>query len=163
MKVFTTVNQLHRVRVGWLLTIFSILFITFTISMMPPVHSAIAQPLLPPAVYYGWITPTVGFAPTAGMPVVALINGVSCGQTTVQPKDGRLAYTIHVLAENPVLPSNGCGAITRTVSFQVGNWTMEHSRLWSNRQAWFHSLTQVRVQASSADLEYTLYLPMIIQ
>ena len=161
MRNFALMSKENRLRILKLFTVSLFLTGAFLFVFKSPPSSLLAQSLLPPAVYYGGITPTVDFAPMVGMSVRALINGAACGQTTVQQKDGKLAYTIHVTAENPILSPNGCGTITRTVTFQVGSWTMDHSRLWHNRQAWFHPLTQVRAQASNTDPGYMLYLPVI--
>lgn len=100
------------------------------------------QDMIPPATFYGWIMPTAGFTPTVGMPVVAQVNGVTCGQgtviDTVQP--GTLAYTLQVSAINEM---GQCGLPGRTVVFQVGEWTMDQNVLWDNSQAWFLSLSEV--------------------
>jgi hypothetical protein len=144
-----------------LTTVFVFLFGGFILSLQVLVKPAVAQSLLPPATYYGWITPTTGFVPTAGMSVKALVNGVVCGQTTVEARSGKLAYTLQVTAENPVTPTNGCGTTTRTVVFQVGTWTMNHDRMWSNSQAWFHSLNRIKAQARSLPLDQVLFLPIV--
>lgn len=97
---------------------------------------------VPPATFYGWITPTASFTPTVGMDVTAEMNGVLCGQgvvtDTVQP--GTLAYTLQVSGINDM---GQCGLPGRTVVFRVGEWTMDHNVTWDNSQAWFHSLHEV--------------------
>lgn len=97
---------------------------------------------VPSATFYGWTTPTVNFIPTVGMPVIAQVNGVTCGQGTVidTVQTGTLAYTLQVSAINEM---GQCGLSGRTVVFKVGEWTMDHDVLWDNSQAWFHSLSEV--------------------
>ncbi|MCI0395709.1 MAG: FG-GAP-like repeat-containing protein, partial [Chloroflexi bacterium] len=104
-------------------------------------------PELPPATYYGWITPTAGFTPTAGMSVTATISGTLCGQGLVQSWSGGLAYRVHVRAEGPAAP--GCGADGRPVVFAVGGVTMAEEAAWDNSQAQYHPLSQL---AAATDL-----------
>lgn len=97
---------------------------------------------IPPATFYGWITPTGSFMPTVGMTVEAEVNGVVCGQGTVidSIEPGTLAYALQVSANNEM---GQCGLSGQTVVFQVGEWKMDHDVLWDNSQAWFHSLSDV--------------------
>ena len=110
---------------------------------------------LPPATFYGSITPTAGFTPTVGMPVVAMIGGQVCGQTTIVELDGRLAYSLKVMAENVTGEANGCGAAERTVVFRVGDWIMDHDRIWDNGQAWHQPLEE------ATTVLYQIYLPAV--
>lgn len=95
-----------------------------------------------PAIYYGWITPTVGFAPTATMDIFAEINGKRCGQSKVVTQGVQLAYTLRVTAESPSAPYNSCGTTALTVTFVISNWRMDHDRKWDNTKANFLSLTR---------------------
>ncbi|HSH01634.1 MAG TPA: hypothetical protein VLL52_03885, partial [Anaerolineae bacterium] len=95
----------------------------------------------PPATYFGWITPTANiFTPTIGLPVTAWIDGTLCGSTTIIPWQGRLAYNLQVDSIALFGPSNNCGQDGKTVTFQVGSWTMDHNTLWHNDHAWYHPL-----------------------
>jgi hypothetical protein len=112
---------------------------------------------LPPVTYYGWITPTESFTPTVGMVVTAYINGHVCGNSVVGEVQGKLAYHLQVLAENALGTPNGCGALGRTVQFQVGEWIMAHNHIWDNSRAWFHPLHTLFPDSHS------LYLPLVIK
>lgn len=105
---------------------------------------------LPPATYYGWVTPSAGFTPVAGAPVVASIDGVACGQAVVQSWAGQLAYKIQVDAARADMPS--CGRDGATVVFSVGSQVMAESAPWDNAQALFLPLGTL---ATGADLAVT--------
>jgi hypothetical protein len=104
---------------------------------------------LPPATYYGWVTPADNFAPTVGMAVTAEIGGHLCGETTVQEHNGQLAYVLEVQAEKVFGTANGCGTDSRSIVFKVDGVEMDHDIIWNNSQAWLHSLSQVVVSAAS--------------
>jgi hypothetical protein len=108
----------------------------------------------PPAVYYGWITATNSFTPVVGMAVTAWVNGTLCGQTTVQPWAGQLAYKIQVAAEGLTGSPNGCGDSGQQIRFEVGGQAMGALRSWDNSQAWLQSLS------SSG---FRVYLPMVVR
>jgi hypothetical protein len=99
---------------------------------------------LPPATFYGVLTPTASFTPTVGMAVRARINGNICGETTIEEWNGQLAYKLQVQAENLIGDPNGCGASGRNILFEVGDWLIEQEQAWDNSHAWFHPLTTSR-------------------
>ncbi len=101
----------------------------------------------PPATYYGWVTASPGFAPAAGMDVVATIGGVVCGQATVQAWAGQLAYKLQVAAASSAQP--GCGDEDATVTFSVGDQIMVESASWDHTAAHFLPLGTL---ATGADL-----------
>ncbi|HSH01632.1 MAG TPA: hypothetical protein VLL52_03875, partial [Anaerolineae bacterium] len=98
---------------------------------------------LPPATYFGWITPTTSFTPTIGMPVTAWIDDTLCGSTNIIAWQGRLAYTVQVASEPLWGTPNNCGQAGKTVTFKVGEWVMTHDRPWANDHAWYHPLTDI--------------------
>jgi hypothetical protein len=95
---------------------------------------------LPPATFYGWVTPTVDFVPTAGISVTGWIGNELCGTSTIQEVSGRLAYVLSVGSEDITNPSSGCGREGEMVQFMVGEWMMDNAHIWDNSAAWFHSL-----------------------
>ncbi|MGB0385943.1 MAG: FG-GAP-like repeat-containing protein, partial [Ardenticatenaceae bacterium] len=99
---------------------------------------------LPPATFYGWVTPSASFSPSVGMTVTARIDGNVCGQTTIVELDGQLAYNLQVIAENIAGPPNGCGASGQNIAFEVGDSVIDQQE-WDNSQAWFHPLTDIIV------------------
>lgn len=90
----------------------------------------------PPATYFGWVTPTTGFAPVVGMTVTALIDAMPCGQGVLTDTlgVGQLAYVVDVPA------GDGCDSAGQIVSFQVGQWSVDHDRVWSNEVAHYQPL-----------------------
>ncbi|MBV7333981.1 hypothetical protein KFU94_38250 [Chloroflexi bacterium TSY] len=93
--------------------------------------------VVPPATYYGWITPTVGFTPTVSTPVTAEINGAVYGTTTIVELEGKLAYVLMVKHEL----IHQCGTSSHRITFRVGSQIMDHDHVWDNSQAWLHSLS----------------------
>ncbi|HSH02511.1 MAG TPA: hypothetical protein VLL52_08335, partial [Anaerolineae bacterium] len=99
---------------------------------------------LPPATYFGWLTPTTNtFTPTIGMPITAWIDGTLCGSTNIISWQGKLAYKLQVKSETLLGAPNNCGQLGKTITFQVDNWIMDHDRLWANDYAWYHPLTTI--------------------
>jgi hypothetical protein len=107
---------------------------------------------MPPATYYGWVTGSEGFTPSASMEVTAWINNTQCGQTTIVPWSGKLAYKLQVAAENLTGLPNGCGASGRQLVIKIEGRTMAADRTWDNSQAWHLSL---------GGNAYQLYLPLV--
>ena len=87
-----------------------------------------------PATYYGFISPTIGFAPAAGMAVTAEISGTNCGSTTIQELSGTLGYSILVLAED-TSAGLSCGTSGATIAFRVDGIIMSDTVAWDNLQA----------------------------
>jgi hypothetical protein len=117
------------------------------------------QFLYPPAVYYGWITPTVDFTPTVGMQVRAEIEGILCGTSTVQSLDGKLAYVIKVAANDGLANPPTCGAIGKTIVFTVDNWQMAHDVAWDNTRMTLHSFTQVTEIPTLTPINTPTFIP----
>jgi hypothetical protein len=95
--------------------------------------------LNPPATYYGEVQAGSGFTPTAGMVVIARINGNVCGQGQTLLVGGQVVYSVKVLADGPGAP--GCGAPGRTVTFEVATRTMATTTWWNNDRVWYLPLT----------------------
>lgn len=68
-----------------------------------------ASLLKPPATCYGPVLADRGFAPTAGMPVTAHIDGNLCGQSETREVDAQITYDINMQAEGPG-GITGCGS-----------------------------------------------------
>ncbi|HSH05709.1 MAG TPA: VCBS repeat-containing protein [Anaerolineae bacterium] len=103
---------------------------------------------LPPATFFGWITPTANvFTPTAGMPVTGWIDGNLCGTGTVVSWQGKLAYQLQVVSEPLLGTANGCGESGKTVTFKVGYWEMSETHAWDNDRAWYLGLANPAVCA----------------
>ncbi len=94
----------------------------------------LAGPATPPATFYGEVKATAGFLPKAGLPVTAWINGVNCGNSITQIADGKVVYSIHVLASGPSSP--GCGLAGSTVLFKVGEQHIFATGIWDYNQFW---------------------------
>ncbi|HSH01392.1 MAG TPA: hypothetical protein VLL52_02665, partial [Anaerolineae bacterium] len=109
-----------------------------------------ANPQLPPATFFGWVTPTATFTPTAGSVVTARVDGNVCGSGTVVAWNGRLAYRLDVLAENLWGTANGCGTLGKVVVFEVDGVVLAADRPWANDQAWYHPLTDSSCGAPEA-------------
>lgn len=148
------VNTLTYVEFGGVYWIYATEAITPYIGLPPEQRLNSVGFELPPATYYGWITPTETFTATAGMTVTAMVDGQLCGETVVQEWQGRLAYRLQVLADN----GNGCGATGRVVTFWVSNQQMGHNQLWGNTQAWYHPLLYL-----AGEIQGTVYLPVLIR
>jgi hypothetical protein len=142
LEFTTLVNNLAELEFGRGYWIYATDYVTLYLGIEGSIaDSPFRQPEsfpFPPASFYGWITATAGFTPTAGMSVTAEIAGADCGQTTIQPATGgRLFYSLQVSAEPIGGPPNGCGWSGRTITFHIEDWVMAHDRLWDNSQAWF--------------------------
>ena len=102
-------------------------------------HALPEQPIeLPPATFYGWVTPIPGvLTPTVGMTVTAQINGQTCGEGVITDSVDpyQLAYKLQVKAD---VGGNGCGAAGRTVVFAINGQTLANNHPWHNKKAWFH-------------------------
>ena len=133
-----------------------------TAYIRPPAQSRVSSANglgLPPATFYGWITPTVHFNPEVGDPVTAYIDGHLCGETIVTDSVGtdKLAYKIQVLADN----GNGCGTIGDEVIFMVDGQIMPNHSIWHNNQACYFSFDNLSTDKSTCFLFYKTYLPML--
>ncbi len=101
--------------------------------------SAAPNPL--PATFYGPVAVTASFTPTAGMDVLATVDGVVCGQGSVDELDGSPVYQVQLRADT----GDGCGSAGRTVTLVVGGrrmvetYTLGSGDSW-NMQAWYHPL-----------------------
>ena len=102
---------------------------------------------------YGPVYATAEFAPTAGMPVTATVNGVVCGQTQLLPWDGGLAYKIQVTSDT----GDGCGSAGQEIQLQLNEWTVASDYSWDNSQAWYRPLD------AYAPPGYTVYLSVVVK
>ncbi len=108
--------------------------------------------LNPPATYYGRIEAGPGFAPVAGMEVMAWIDGSLCGQSNTLDVNGQIVYSINVFADGPGNAS-GCGAPGKQIKFQVGGLDMAPPAAWSNDQLWELALRPAN----------RVYLPLVLK
>jgi hypothetical protein len=84
-----------------------------------------------PAIYFGTVSGTSDFRPTAGMSVLATIDGHPCGGSLAKEIGGEIIYAISVLPEGPGVAA-GCGIVGRQVTFQVGSTAMIPSVAWND-------------------------------
>lgn len=114
-----------------------------------------------PASYYGWIASDATFAPAVGMRVTATIDGVVCGETTVQLVNGQLGYVIRVAANDPQDALPTCGGAGKALTFTVGDQPMAQTASWNNQAVQFLALGQtVGVNAVPVQPNQ-LYLPLV--
>lgn len=148
------VNDLHTLRFGrgyWIRATESItLYLNADM-----VTAAVADRGLPtlPTTYYGAVLASQTFVPSAGMSVVAYVNGRSCGQGQTREVDGQIVYAIDVWADG-LDNAAGCGMTGSRVTFQVGSYVMENTTAWDNMQVW-------EVALSSSLPQNSLYLPLV--
>jgi len=90
-------------------------------------------PASPPDTYYGQAASSMNFTPTAGMTVVARINGINCGQGTTASYQNQIVYVVDVLADDGVANA-GCGQSGRVITFTVGGRAMTPTAAWDNSQ-----------------------------
>jgi hypothetical protein len=130
--ILAYVNDLQTLKPGrgyWIHTTEPI-----TISL-PPSLSSITQTSTgigaiptPPATFFGSVLSSDGFTPDAGQEVKAIIDGVVCGQSITQIYQDMVVYVIDVAAGTEIL---GCGALGRTVTFEVAGYQMTSHAGWS--------------------------------
>ncbi|MBN1810662.1 MAG: VCBS repeat-containing protein [Anaerolineae bacterium] len=106
----------------------------------------------PPATYYGRVAAGSGFAPAAGMEVMAWVDGHLCGRGETLEKSGQVVYSVNVLADGPG-GSVGCGAPGREVAFLVGSQDMIPTAAWDNNQVWELELRPIG----------RIYLPLLLK
>jgi hypothetical protein len=95
-----------------------------------------------PAIYYGWVAAEQNFTPVEGMPVIATIDGVVCGETTVQRFNGQPGYVLRVAADDPQANGTTCGESGKVITLTVGGITMAQSATWNNQGVSYLSLSQ---------------------
>ena len=93
-------------------------------------QAQVTSDMVPPATFYGEVENAAGAGLAAGMPVVARIDGVICGQGSLVAVGERLHYLVHVAAEGP--GAAGCGMPGRTVNLQLGARNLVGSLPWDN-------------------------------
>jgi hypothetical protein len=104
-----------------------------------------SMPHIPPATYYGVVEGDDTFTPEADMPVVARVDGQVCGESRTQEVDGQIIYVLDVPAEEPGY-STGCGALDRSVTFEVSGQELATAVAWNNdipRELTLQSGTQI--------------------
>lgn len=82
----------------------------------------------PPTTYYGKLYSSSNFTPTAGMLVIARINGNTCGRGITQIVGEQVMYSVIVDADHP--DARGCGLPGYIVRFQVASQDMATTALW---------------------------------
>jgi hypothetical protein len=108
------------------------------------------MPHVPPATYYGVVEGNDTFTPTADMPVVARVDGQVCSEGRTQEVDGQVIYVVDVPAEEPGYAA-GCGALGRSITFEVGEQQLSTTVPWNNEQP----------QELTLQNQTQLYLPLV--
>jgi hypothetical protein len=91
--------------------------------------TAIAQaPPNPPRTFYGTVT---GGAGHPG--IVATVNGITCGNGTVQSQSGEIVYVVSVASDSQ---KAGCGAPGRTVRFYLTGPAGQPGKLVTTTATW---------------------------
>lgn len=95
-----------------------------------------ADAQFPPSRYYGGAT--LDGRNAAGATVIALINGVNCGSTTVDPS-GRFQFDVLTSSQRP-----GCGAPGTTIAFTINGAYASQTASWESG-----SIKQIDLTASA--------------
>lgn len=82
------------------------------------------------ATYFGILDMERDFMPSAGMPIIARVNGSTCGRGQIAEYEGKLYYGVLVAATGQNLVD--CGAQGRIVTFQIGSYVMRTTGVWNN-------------------------------
>ena len=102
--------------------------------------------LRPPTTFCGDVRADVGasatFSPTAGVPVLALVEGVVCGRGQTYANAGGFAYEVTVEATR-LVGADRCGRPGKQVVFFVGDQEMSKPALWNDLGVQHHDLTPV--------------------
>ena len=106
------------------------------------------------ATYYGSVLAGSGFTPTAGMPVIAWVDGNLCGQSETLEVESQVVYSVNVFADG-VGSSAGCGVPERLVTFQVSSQVMVPTAVWNN--------SRLRELPLIPDSQRRVYLPLILK
>ena len=116
----------------------------------------------PPATYYGEVVAGDGFAPSAGMAIIARVDDQECGWATITSNqlDGemKLVYVIDVWQDDGQAQA-GCGISGRTVTFEVGGQMMLTDVFWRNDQVYRWNLGL----DPKINMPYGSYLPFILK
>ena len=89
------------------------------------------QPLRPPLTLYGQVTASPEFTPTAGMSVLALVDGAVCGRGRTRAEPTGLVYEVTVAASDATAVAR-CGSLGKNVLLFVGGQTMSPRIPWSD-------------------------------
>jgi hypothetical protein len=107
---------------------------------------------LPPATFYGVVWPGSGLVPAPGLQVTAWIDGHLCGQAETMAIGGQVVYAINVLAEDTDA-FVGCGALGKSIAFQVDSQLMSPRAVWDSRRLWKLALRS----------RQHVYLPLVLR
>lgn len=129
--------------------------ITDTVPYIGVGRASATLPFTPPTTFYGELTASALFTPTAGMAISATVNGVVCGSAVVQEVNSSPGYVVQVSAET----SGACGDAGRTVEFWVDGEPFG-TAVWNNSQAQYTPLTHTLAPPPPSALP-TIYLPFI--
>ena len=109
----------------------------------------------PPALVYGQLQPSAGFAPSAGMTVSAWINGRRCGDGRTAGTDDGIGYAIKIHAANESA-WQGCGAPGASITFALdtpaGALVASTPVTWANSTATVVNLGLVAPAAQCQEL-----------
>lgn len=101
------------------------------------------------------------FTPAEGMRITATIDGVVCGETTVQLLNGQPGYILRVAANDPQDAAPSCGEVGKVIAFTVGEFPMGQTATWRNQVVHFLSLGQIAGLSTTPTQPHLLYLPLV--
>lgn len=90
-----------------------------------------------------------------------MIDGVVCGETTVQLVNDQLGYVIGVAVNDPQDVASTCGEAGKTITFRVGDQPMAQTAPWNNQRVQFLGLGQTVGLSASPAQPNLLYLPLV--
>jgi hypothetical protein len=142
-------DDLQQMRDGRVYWIYATM--TTTLYLAP---ADIQMGLWPPATFYGAVSGSATFTPSAQMAVTAYVNGNQCGQALTQLVGGQVVYTIDVdAAQGGANP--GCGQLGQAVTFKVGGQAMLPTGVWDDTH-----VSPVDLALPSVG-QHHVYLPLI--
>jgi hypothetical protein len=126
---------------------------------LPGINALLGSPAatlsLPPATFYGFVESDAVFTAAAGQQVEAFVGTTLCGQGRTLQIDTKIVYSIAVESISPTLAD--CGAVGRTVTFQVAGEQMNARVAWDNTR-----LTSTHlVRGRPASETWLLHLPLL--
>lgn len=158
----TWLNTLTELKFGqsyWIsathITSITLKFKDATINEIQPAIEANSGLVLP-ATYYGKIEPTVGFTPTAGMTVLAEIDGTRCGVGRTEAVAGHVEYSVIVYPDSPASTA-GCGAMGRVIQLLIDNNPIPGTLVWTPGHVRQQNLPFPMLSTG----EFGIYLPIV--
>ncbi|MEM7134051.1 MAG: VCBS repeat-containing protein [Chloroflexota bacterium] len=121
-----------------------------------------STPLIP-AIYYGWVGEASAGTALFHVPITAEIDGVNCGQASIQLIDGKAAYILYVKAADPADATLTCGEPGKDVAFKINSQVVATAP-WNNGSPQYFNLADVPIDTPRPDIETNieLYFPVIV-